>query len=172
MTHKNLAARLKAQAAAHRRQFFATVPGSRARYQRAYRLMGGQHGALHWDGHHYTDASWESHEVRHVFGIRDPWDWAGIEAALQRNGLATYCGFGIGEPDNWEQAALEEWGELSIHLHGILWVAERYPARPEAARTWWCDDCQRTCLSCGAPVPQPLEDFCEAHHPRRALEED
>jgi hypothetical protein len=50
--------------------------------------------------------------------------------------------------------------------------AERRQAHPEAARTWWCDDCRRTCLSCGAQLLQPLEDFCEAHHPRQALEEE
>jgi hypothetical protein len=128
MTHKNRAARLKAQAAAHRRQFFATVPGSRARYQRASRLMGGQHGSLHWDGRQYVDASWEAHEVRHVFGVRDPWDWAGIEAALQSKGLAVYCGWG-GEPDDWEASPLEDWGELSIRLDGT-------PLRKGHSRFW------------------------------------
>jgi len=122
--------------------------------------MGHTHGARYWNGYEHTDASWEAHEARHVFDIRDCWDWASIEATLQSKGLATYCGWG-GEPENMERAPMEEWGTLSIRMAGILWLAERHIAQPETASTWWCEDCR--CVHCGQPSWRPLSDYCREH---------
>ena len=162
--HPEEIARFQAQHDADLRRWWRRMPGTEAQYRRCRHIMSGHHGSLHWDGRQTVDASWTTHQAQHAFGVRDPLAWLALVAQLQANGLAEVCSLAGTGPEH-ENAPLESWGELTIRMAGVVWLAERLAAQPEQALAWYCDDCRCLELDCNRHPVEPLGAWCWEHRP-------
>jgi hypothetical protein len=157
-------ARLQAQHERELQRWFRAVPSAKTDYTRCQTFMQPYPGACHWDGQRFTDASWDAHHVRHIFGIRDPLHWLGLMAEMQAGGLATLCGVGY-EPDEPDKTPLDAFVELDIRMRGILWLAERVTPQPTQATSWYCDECVCYWTGCFRQTTRPLALACWEHAP-------
>ena len=104
------------------------------------------------------DVAWDAHYVRHVCGISDPLEWVQWCTDSPRGllSVSAYADPGAG----YETLPLSDWASLWVSLDGVLLLLadSRLTARPELARSWHCDDCDRT-RPCGAQLP-PIWGLC------------